>query len=922
VASSTVVIVVALAYLGVLFAIAWYGDRRAQSGRSLIRSPLVYTLSLGVYCTSWTFYGAVGTAARRGVEFITIYTGPTIVFLGWWFLLRKISRISKSQRITSIADFIASRYGKSALLGMLVTVIAMVGAMPYIALQLKAVSTTFAVLVNYSLTADVSGALARTPPTTIFADAAFLTAIGMAVFAILFGTRHIDANEHHEGMVAAIAFESCVKFLAFLAVGIYVVIAFGAGIGEAEAKLAPALDNLILLPEGDAARFLTMTFLSMAAIFCLPRQFHITIVENVNERHLATAAWLFPLYLLLMSLFALPIAATGLTLLPPEANPDFYVLTVPITQGQNGLALLAFIGGLSSATAMIVVEAIALSTMVCNDLVMPALLRIRWLKLDARGDLTQLLLFIRRAGIFAILLLGYAYYRVTGESGPLAQIGLVSFAVVAQFVPAIVGGLFWRNATRLGAVTGLVLGFLTWAYTMLVPLLARSGVMPEAILDGPWQIALLQPEALFGLTGWDPLTHALFWSMAANIGGYVLVSLFTRQNLIERVQAIAFVDVFRRPPGEAAIWHRSAALDELTALLQRFIGPERAARALSDYAQKRGVNIGEGLEADTELIAFVERLLAGSIGAASARAMVAAIAKGETLSFEEMMAILEETQQVIAYSRELEQKSRELEVTARELTHANAQLKELDRLKDDFLSTVSHELRTPLTSIRSFSEILSGPDDLAPDQAERYLAIIQSETQRLTRLLDTILDLTRLEQGQADWSMGEVDPAQTLEDAVAATGGLFRSAGGDVDVAIESAEHTVHADRDRMMQVFINLLSNAAKFADPGHGHVRVAGRNHDGGYLVEVTDNGEGVKPQDQQIIFEKFAKAHNRNTGRPSGSGLGLAISRHIVEHHGGRIWVTSPPGKGATFSVFLPGVAGPPQAPATAPDLAGAK
>ena len=369
-ASSTAVVVVALAYLGLLFAIAWYGDRRAQSGRSLIHSPLVYTLSLGVYCTSWTFYGAVGTAARRGVEFITIYTGPTIVFLGWWFLLRKIARISKSQRITSIADFIASRYGKSALLGVLVTVIATVGAMPYIALQLKAVSTSFAVLVNYTLYADINGTLTGKPPS-ILGDAAFLTAIGMAIFAILFGTRHIDANEHHEGMVAAIAFESCVKFLAFLAVGVYVVLAFGPGIGSAEAKLKPVLDNLVLLPQGDAARFITMTFLSMAAIICLPRQFHITIVENVNERHLATAAWLFPLYLLMMSLFALPIAAAGLTLLPAEANPDFYVLTVPITQGQHALALLAFIGGLSSATAMVVVAAIALSTMVCNDVVMP-----------------------------------------------------------------------------------------------------------------------------------------------------------------------------------------------------------------------------------------------------------------------------------------------------------------------------------------------------------------------------------------------------------------------------------------------------------------------------------------------------------------------------------------------------------------------
>ena len=915
------VVVIALAYLGLLFAIAWYGDRRAGTGRSLIRSPVVYTVSLAVYCTSWTFYGAVGTAARRGIEFLTIYTGPTIVFLGWWFLLRKIARIAKSQRITSIADFIASRYGKSALLGMIVTVIAMVGTMPYIALQLKAVSTSFAVLTNYSHFGDLSETLFATP-TSVLSDAAFLTAVGMAVFAILFGTRHIDANEHHEGMVAAIAFESCVKLFAFLAVGFFVVFILGGGVASDEA-MATAWKDLVSFPEGGASRFLTMTFLSMAAIVCLPRQFHITFVENVDERHLATAAWLFPLYLFLMSLFALPIAAAGLAILSPDANPDFYVLTVPMNQGQQGLALLAFIGGLSSATAMVVVAAIALSTMICNDLVMPVLLRIRWLRLDARGDLTRLLLVIRRLAIFAVLMLGYAYYRLTGESGPLAQIGLVSFAVAAQFVPAIVGALFWKNGTRAGAQAGLILGFLTWAYTMLVPLLARSGVVPEAILDpGPWGITFLRPEALFGLGGWEPLTHALFWSMAANIGGYIIVSLYSSQDTLERIQATIFVDVFRRPPAEAQVWRRSAALDDLYALLQRFIGPERASRAFRDYAAKRGERLGERPEADADLIAFVERLLAGSVGAASARGMVASIAKGELLGFDEVMAILEETHQVLAHSRALEQKSRELEATAQELTRANEQLKELDRLKDDFLSTVSHELRTPLTSIRTFSEILSEQDGIAPAQADRYLAIISSETQRLTRLLDTILDLTRLEQGETDWRMGPFDPKATLEDAIAATGGLFRDAHAALDVAIEPAAAPLSADRDRMMQVYINLLSNAAKFCDPDNGRVEVVGRPGDGGYLVEVSDNGEGVSDQDRQLIFEKFAKARDRNTGRPSGSGLGLTISRHIVEHHGGRIWMSPHRPHGATFCVFLPAAGGAPGAAgAPAPDLVGA-
>jgi signal transduction histidine kinase len=451
---------------------------------------------------------------------------------------------------------------------------------------------------------------------------------------------------------------------------------------------------------------------------------------------------------------------------------------------------------------------------------------------------------------------------------------------------------------------GLGLGFLTWAYTMLVPLLARSGVIPRAILDqGPLAIAMLRPEALFGLVGWDALTHAVFWSLTANIAGYVLGSLFSRQDMIERIQAAVFVDAFRRRPDERQVWRRSAALDDLHALLQRFIGPERAARAFADYAAARGESIADRLEADADLIAFVERLLAGSIGAASARGMVASIAKGELLRFDEVMAILEETQQAIAYSRQLEQKSRELEATASELTRANAQLKELDRLKDDFLSTVSHELRTPLTSIRTFSEILHDHADLDAAETQRYLAIISSETQRLTRLLDTILDLTRLEQGQADWRMAEVDPRSVLEDAVAATGGLFNEANSRVEIDIAPQAPRVMADRDRLMQVFINLLSNAAKFADPTRGKVRVSGRAAEGGYLVEVSDNGEGVREEDQQIIFEKFAKARERNSGRPSGSGLGLTISRHIVEHHGGRIAVRSRYGHGATFSVFLP-------------------
>lgn len=913
--SVPVVLVVALSYLGLLFAVAFYADRRAAAGRSLIRNPYVYTLSIAVYCTSWTFYGAVGSAARGGLEFATIYLGPTIVFLGWWFLLRKIVRISKAHRITSIADFISSRYGKSTRLSVLVTLIAVAGTMPYVALQLKAVATSFTVLIGSH---GLDGAAPAAPTPAVIGDTAFWVAVGMAIFVILFGTRNIDADEHHEGVVAAVAFESFVKLFALLAVGLFV--AYGLHGGFADLfRRAEALPNLDELYGIDAGRWITLTLLSMAAAICLPRQFQIVVVENVDERHLATASWLFPLYMLAISLFALPIALAGLRILPGDADPDFFVLTLPMVHGEEVLALMVFIGGLSSATSMVIVAAIALSTMVCNDLVMPALLRLRWLRLTARGDLTGLLLAIRRVSIVLVFLLGFAYYRLIGEAGALAAIGLISFSAVAQFVPVIVGGLFWKGGTKMGAQCGLVAGFAVWAYTLLLPSFAEAGWLnPGFVEAGPWGLGLLEPQALFGLAGWDPLAHALFWSMLANAGSYIGVSLFSREDTLERLQGALFVDVFRHPAGERpGVWKRSAAVQDLFDLAQRFLGHRRADKAFRAYAQERGIAHRLPREADADLIAFVERLLAGSLGAASAQVVVGSVAKGEMPRISEVMQILEETHQAIVYSQRLEEKSRQLEATAAELRRANERLQELDKLKDDFLSTVSHELRTPLTSIRSFSEILADNPDLDRRQSERYLAIIVSESQRLTRLIDEILDLARLEQGRSEWHMTLLDPGAVMRDAIAAAGGLLRAGSVRLDSAVAPAGRPVRADRDRLMQVFVNVLSNAVKYCDGDAGWVGVDGRDTAAGYQVTIADNGPGIAPEDRETIFDKFAKVGENAAGGPAGSGLGLAISRQIVEHFDGRIWLESAEGGGARFHLLLPyaGAPGALAAPAAA-------
>ncbi|RMD60966.1 MAG: histidine kinase, partial [Alphaproteobacteria bacterium] len=878
-----VILVVSLAYLCLLFAIAYYGDKRADAGRSLIANPYIYALSIAVYCTSWTFYGSVGRAASSGFDFLPIYLGPTLVFVLWPFLLRKIVRISKAHRITSIADFISSRYGKSGQLSVMVTLIAVIGIMPYISLQLKAVSLSFSVLLQYPEVVMP----ATSGQVSIFEDTAFLIALLMAMFAILFGTRHIDASEHHEGMVAAIAFESIVKLVAFLAVGTFVTFGVYNGFADlfANAREVPEIATLFIMEDGDYGRWATLILLSMGAILFLPRQFQIAVVENVNEAHLRKAAWLFPLYLLIINIFVLPIAVGGLLHFPDGGvDADTFVLTVPMAERQEALALFAFIGGLSAATGMVIVATVALSTMVCNDLVMPVLLRLQWTGLKGRGDLSGLLLSIRRGAIVLILLLGYVYFRTIGESIALVTIGLVSFAAAAQLGPAMIGGIFWKGGTRVGAVAGLGLGFTVWLYTLLLPLFARSGWLPISFIeDGLFGITLLRPYALFGLNGMDALSHALFWSMTANVGGYVLGSLLSRPSAMERIQAALFVDVFSHSGahGGSQFWRGSATVADLRDLLGRFIGTREAEHVLAEYAHSRGLNLSKLREADAALVSFVEHLLAGAIGAASARVMVASVAKGEVLGLDEVMKILDETSQVIEYSHRLEQKSQELERMTRELRAANERLKELDRLKDDFIATVSHELRTPLTSIRSFSEILVDNPDLDQAQRERFLKIVVKETERLTRLINEILDLAKMEAGRMEWDLEDIDPKVLVEDALAATSGLFTERGIAVDVAVADDLPAVRVDRDRMIQVMVNLLSNAVKFCDPVRGRVGVVAETRDDEVFICVTDNGPGVPPGDRRRIFEKFQVGNEHQAEKARGTGLGLAISRQIVEY-----------------------------------------
>jgi Na+/proline symporter/signal transduction histidine kinase len=896
------VALVSVGYLAMLFAVAFYADRRGAAGRSLIANPAVYALSLGVYATSWTFYGSVGRAAADGIGFLPIYLGPTLAAALFWLVLRKIVRIAKAERITSIADFIGSRYGKSGLLAGFVAVIAVIGIVPYIALQLKAVASTYALLVRHT-----GAAMHETPP--VAADTAFYVALLLATFAILFGARRLDAAERHEGMVAAIALESLVKLIAFIAVGVFVTFGLYGGFGDLFARAADSarLASLFQPLEsaaGGYARWTWLIVLSAFAILLLPRQFQVAVVENVDERHIATASWLFPLYMLAINLFVVPIAFGGLLRFGDAADPDTFVLALPLAEGQPLLAIAVFIGGLSAATGMVIVETVALSTMVSNDLVLPLLLRAKLRRTTGQGDVAKHLLAIRRSAIVLIVLLGYAYFRFAGEAYALVAIGLISFAAVAQFAPALFGGIYWRHGTRAGAIAGLATGFAVWLYTLLLPSFAQSGWLPQSFLDaGPFGIEWLRPRALFGLQGLDEITHAMIWSMLLNAGMYVVVSLAGRVDATTRVQAQRFVDVSDIAPGSVTAWRGGVSARELEALVARFLGSARAGEVFAQYAARSGVSNAESLAVDAGLVRLAETQLAGAIGSASARVLIASVAKEEGPGLDEVMSILDETSQAIAYGKVLEEKSRALEAATVELRSANDRLRELDRMKDDFVSSVSHELRTPLTAIRAAAEVLHDNSELALAKRQKFVGIILKESERLSRLISQTLDLAKIESGRAEWVAEPVDLRNVVVDAVDVTAPLFRETTVRLETELPEAVPSVIADRDRLIQVLVNLLGNAVKFCAPGRGVVRVSLAVEPQALRVDVADNGIGIAPEHHETIFEKFRQVGDALTDRPEGTGLGLPIARQIVQHFGGDMWVKSAPGAGAVFSFRLP-------------------
>jgi len=726
------VLAVAVIYIGLLFGIAHYGDRSAGRGSLAAGRPMIYALSLGVYCTSWTFFGSVGQAANKGLDFLTIYVGPILLYLFGMGLIRRVVKLAKTERITSIADFIAARYGKSQRLAAVVTVIAFVGIVPYIALQLKAVSQSVTTLV-----AHMDFGLG---PAPFHPDVPLTVALSMATFACLFGTRHIDSTEHQSGLMLAIAAESVVKLVALTAVGVYVVFGLFDGPGDLMEVVSENPISSQMLGHGlSGGNWIVMTLLSMFSIMLLPRMFHVGVVENHTSNELSSARWVFPSYLVAINIFVVPIAFAGLVRYGTVIDADSYVLRLPLDAGSPIMTLTAFIGGLSAATGMVIVSSLALAVMVCNELVAPILVRRAGRDGDEEPNMVRQLLLVRRVAIFAIMLLAYVYHRAVADASALSDIGFLAFAAIAQFAPAFLGALFWRRGTARGAVAGILVGFAVWIYTLALPTFIEAGYGSSQLLqNGPFGFWLLRPQALFSL-GFDPLAHGVFWSLVFNITAFVSVSMMRMPEAIERLQANIFMPNEFVPTPSLRRWRTAVTVEDLISTVARYLGEERTRRAFGDFGRTHVTPIIGDRPADLHLLRFAEQLLASAIGAASSRLVLSLLVKRRDPSTKAAMKLLDDASAAIQYNRDLlqialDQVGQGISVFDRELGLIcwNRQFRQILDLPAE-LTQVGVSLQTIVRDRAERGEFGQGnPERIIKDRIDRLVRRMETYHERLS----------------------------------------------------------------------------------------------------------------------------------------------------------------------------------------------
>ena len=917
-------------YAVLLTTVTVWAQRTGWIGRRPWASRAVYVLGLGAYCTTWTFYGSVGSAASGRWIFLTIYLGPTLGAFFWPGLIRRLLAVRDRFNAVSVADLLSARFGKSAGIGQLVAMSSVLAAVPYIALQMRALHTSSALVLG-------DGELSP------HFDLVLLGAL--ALFSAVLGVRHLRSTEPNQGLTASIALESVIKLVAFLAVGFYATFWLNDGFVEV---LETAQDQLSDPSKDGFITWTSYTLISAWAFLFLPRQFHMAVVENRDVAFVRTASVWVPVFLLAMNVFVVPLAAAGLAQGLPASAADSYVVAIPAAAGAPALAWLVFLGGMSAAVGMVTLSSVTVGTMTCHHILLPLLSRV-----DRRRVLSRQVVSLRRATVVGILLASFAFGEALGDESTLVSIGILAFVATAQLAPIVLAALFWSGSSRAGAVGGLVMGFAGWLFTLFLPALADVQALPsDWVREGLLGLSLLKPRALFGIEGLDPVTHGIAWSLAFNVLGLVAGSALRPPSPRERDEADRFgldaqteeeqdhLDVHTAVTGDIEL---APKLEQMVEASSRWLDESTSRGMIDDILLRHAIDGDDNVSVLQlrEVKRAFEAELAAVIGVALANRTVG---KAEVFGDREQRKLADHYARVMAQmdisprelrgqveryraaqaeaqqqaellERVVAERTRQLEETNAALGEAKRHAEQASAAKSEFLRNVSHEIRTPLTAILGSAQLALGGEDQGEKLME-HLQTVESNGEHLLSILNDVLDLSKVESGKLDVERIPTDPRKIVEDVQRLMGPRAHERGVGLALVLDPrTPKRILSDPTRLRQILLNLVSNAIKFTHAGEVSIRTTSPV-EGELVMEVSDTGIGMTEEQLEKLFRPFAQADSSTTRLYGGTGLGLAISKSLAERLGGGLTATSRVGVGSTFTLRLEAVEVAPVDPSAGP------